>query len=150
MRSSLLYSSIRLLLALFVLLGAGRSEAQLLPSSDVLLPYFEVDMDAKGATTTFTLGNALNRTGDVRVDIQTNWGITVLTVPLTLQPNAVLAVDLRDWIFGGKLPTRTLSQAEGANLQAVLCGEPSPKDKLYYSTELTPHRAVGYVTFRTQ
>ncbi|HEX6865538.1 MAG TPA: hypothetical protein VF414_22110, partial [Thermoanaerobaculia bacterium] len=51
---------IALALALLVLFCPGRSAAEMWPTSDVLVPYFEVDIDdpAMGLTTLFAVGNA--------------------------------------------------------------------------------------------
>jgi len=139
-----------LLLASALLLGAGRADAQLQPSSDVLLPYFEVDLKGGGTTTKLSVVNALKQPVDVRVDLFSNWGISLLTVSLTLQPHAVQSVDLADWLVHGKLPGRTMSADEVAHLKSALCGERSPKDKLFYASEFTRGFATGYVTLRTQ
>ena len=42
------------------------------------------------------------------------------------------------------------SALELQHLTAAVTGQPSPKDHLYYSTEVKPDLAVGYVTLRTQ
>ncbi|HSL84083.1 MAG TPA: hypothetical protein VLF66_15025, partial [Thermoanaerobaculia bacterium] len=116
-------------------------------SSDLLLPYFEVDLGGP-RTTLFALGNAHDEGVQVRVSVDTNWGIPVLGVTLGLDPGEVVTFNLRDWIERGELPTRNLGAAELAHVQAALSGLPSPKDGMYYGSEVEPGRAVGFVTLR--
>lgn len=53
----------------------GTAEAQLRPSSAVLLPYFEVDLGSSGKATMFAVGNVLNQPVDIQIEMRTNWGI---------------------------------------------------------------------------
>ena len=129
---------------------AERVEAQLRPSSAVLLPYFEVDLGGSGKTTMFAVGNILSQPVDVVIEVRTNWGIVVSSIPLTLQAHEVKSFNLRDWIVQGKLPNKTLKQAEKARLKAVLSGLASPADKLFYSTAVAPNLAVGSVVVKAQ
>jgi hypothetical protein len=130
-------------------LGAGRAAAELHPSSDVLLPYFEVDVNGFGRNTLFAVCNSADKPVNLTIGIYTNWGIPVLEVPISLLADQVQSVSLRDWIALGRLPGRTLDQAEIDHLKAALSGRPSPKDGLYYGTEVTPDRAIGYVLVRS-
>lgn len=120
-------------------------------TSDLLLPYFEVELDnPSGLTTLFAVGNAWEEPVSVRIDVFSNWGIPVIEASADLDPDQVLTVNLRDWFVAGRLPNRSLNAAELAHLEAALTGQRSPEDDLYYSTEVALRRAVGYVTVRIQ
>jgi hypothetical protein len=116
-------------------------------TSDLLLPYFEVDLGGP-RTTLFAVGNAHDEAVQVRVSVDTNWGIPVIGVTFGLDPGEVVTVNLRDWIERGELPTRNLGPAELDHVQAAFSGQPSPKDGMYYGEEVEPGLAVGFVTFR--
>ncbi len=120
-------------------------------TSDLLLPYFEVDLNGN-RTTLFAVGNVDDQATDVRVTVATNWGIPVLGVNLRLDPGMVQTVNLSDWLIRGTLPGRTLSPAQRAHIQAALSGQPShdppPDEGLYYGSEVEPDLMVGYVTLR--
>lgn len=73
------------------------SAARLQPSSDLLLPRFEVDLDA-GVTTTVSLGNASEKAVEVLATLSTDGGVAILSVPFTLQAGEVRTVDLREWL----------------------------------------------------
>jgi hypothetical protein len=129
----------------------GTAAAQNVPSSDLLLPYFEVDGASPGGLTTlFAVGNATEKPVDVLATVYTNWGIPILDVPFTLQSREVRTVNLRDWFRTGGNPAKTLSANDLKHLAAAASGRPSPKDNLYYSTEIRPDLLVGYVVVRTQ
>lgn len=152
-----LFLSKRLMAGLFVLAftaalpGAGRLGAQQLkPSSDVLLPYFEVDLQEPGTTTFLAVANALGKPVEGDLTLHTNWGIQVYSLSLTWGAHEVKTFDLRTWLQKGTLPGRSLQAAELANLEAVLSGQPSPRDGLYYSSEAAPGRAVGSLRIRTK
>jgi hypothetical protein len=129
---------------------AGKAEAQLRPSSVVLLPYFEVDLGGAGKTTLFAVGNILDQPVDVVIEVRTNWGIVVASIPLTLQPHEVKSFNLRDWLVAGKLPNKTLKRAEKVQLKTVLSGLVSPQDGLFYATAVAPDLAVGSVVITAQ
>jgi hypothetical protein len=134
---------------------ASAQAAQLRPSSDLLLPYFEVDLEPSGMTTLFAVGNASERPVEVLATLRTNWGIAILEVPFTLQPDEIRTVNLRDWLRAGGDPgdasKRTLAVSpEPAHVAAAASGQRSPKDRMYYASEVRPGRAVGSVTLRTQ
>lgn len=74
------------------------SAARLQPTSDLLLPRFEVDFDAAGVTTLFSVGNAAEKPVDVLATLSTREGAPMREVTLTLQPGEVRTVDLRDWL----------------------------------------------------
>ncbi|HET9226813.1 MAG TPA: hypothetical protein VFR31_09110, partial [Thermoanaerobaculia bacterium] len=131
-------------------LFAGVLTAQPKPSSDLLLPYFEVDLEGGEATTVFAVANSLDKPVDVVAALYTNWGIPVVSTQLRLQPRQIWTADLHDWIVGGALPGRKpLTAGEVLVVQAMLSGQPSPADGLYYSTDSAFGRATGYLTLRT-
>jgi len=150
------------LLALAVLLTPAPAAAA--PSdatSDLLLPYFEVDLAAPGVTTLVAVVNTSDEQVPVVFKLFTNWGNQVLEVPLVLEPRAVQSVNLRDWLAGTRLPAGiVLAQDELDHLQAALCGEVSPRDGQFYGgypssaslppSSSAPRRAVGYLTVRAQ
>lgn len=138
-----------LMLVLAALSGAGQAEAQLLPSSELLLPYFEIELQDPGSTTLFSVANSLDKPVDVEITVHTNWGIKVLTIPAQLAARELKSFDLRNWIVKGKLPGRALKAPELSHLEAALSGERSPQDKLYYSTEVAPGIAAGFVRIKT-
>ena len=129
-------------------LRPGPATAGILPSSEVLVPYFEVDLGGDGRTTLFALVNHAPQHVRVRAEVFTNWGISVLAVEGSLAPDEVATVNLRDWLIHGRLPDRQLTADELAHLQAALAGQRSPQDQLYYANEVVPGRMVGYVTMR--
>lgn len=140
------------ILTLLAVLTAAPAMAEPRPSSDLLLPYFEVDLsDPGGKTTLFAVGNAAEEAVTVRASVTTNWGIEVISAPFELAAGEVRTVNLRDWIVRGELPGRTLGDAELAHVQAALSGQVSPKDGMYYGTQPEPSvtdLAVGAMTLR--
>ncbi len=76
------------------------SAARLQPSSDLLLPRFEVDLDAVGVTTTVSVGNASEKTVEVLATLSADDGAALATVPFLLQAGEVRTVDLREWLAG--------------------------------------------------
>ena len=125
--------------------------AQNRPSSDLLLPYFEVDAaNPGGLTTLFAVGNAAQQPVEVLATLHTNWGIPILEVPFTLQAHEVRTFNLRDWFRQGGEPGKALAVVEVQHLSAAASGRPSPKDNLYYGSEVRPDLLVGYVILRTR
>ncbi len=136
---------------MMLIVVSGAAVAQNVPSSDLLLPYFEVDSaNTGGLTTLFAVGNATEKPVDVLATVYTNWAIPILDVPFTLQPHEIRTVNLRDWFRNGGNPAKTLTTPELQHLKAAASGERSPKDNLYYSTEIRPDLLAGYVVVRTQ
>src|SRR5688500_12561503 len=126
-------------LALIALIAvSGPASAQLQPSSDLLLPWFEVDDSPAGVTTLFAVGNATDKPVEVVASVYTNWGVRILQVPFTLQAREIRMVNLRDWFKNGGSPNKALAALEIEHLAAAASGQRSPKDKLYYSTEVRP------------
>jgi large repetitive protein len=129
---------------------AGLLAAQPKPSSDLLLPYFEVDLEGGEATTVFAVVNTLDKQVDVAAALYTNWGLPVVSTQLRLKPGEVWTADLRAWIVEGNLPGRKpLTAGEMLLVQAMLSGQPSPTDGLYHATDVAFGRATGYLTIRT-
>lgn len=98
-----------------VVLGLSSSAtAELRPSTHLLVPYFEVDLEnaGLGLTTLFAVVNSGHRTTSVRFRVFTNWGIPVLDLTQELCDGEVRSVNLRDWIAHGDLPDRKLSDDE--------------------------------------
>jgi len=98
---------------LMISTGAG---AAITPESDVLLPWFEVDLanpDA-GVATTFSIVNASAGSVRTRLTMYTNWGIPVLEVPLTFSRAEAKTLDLRAWIARGVLPEPGVARAGAA------------------------------------
>src|SRR4051812_10765685 len=94
-----------LALPILLAVASGTAVAQNVSSSDLLVPYFEVDAaHAGGLTTLFAVGNSTEKPVDVLATVYTNWGIAILEVPFTLQPREVRTVNLRDWFRTGGNP----------------------------------------------
>ncbi|HEY9421409.1 MAG TPA: hypothetical protein VIW92_08345, partial [Thermoanaerobaculia bacterium] len=128
---------------------AGAAHAQPKPSSDLLLPYFEVSLSEGGATTVLLVSNQLDKPVDVLAEVYSNWGVEVLEVRLKLKARELWTADLREWFVHGRLPGRMLNTAEILHYQAALSGDRSPRDGLYYSAEALPGFGVGAVKLRT-
>ncbi len=140
------------LLILTALVVAAPLAAEPRPSSDLLLPYFEVDLGAPaGKTTLFAVGNASDEPVTVQAAVSTNWGIRIFQTKIELAGGQVQTVNLRDWLGKGQLLDRAFDPATLAHVQAALSGQLSPKDQMYYGTQPDPFKtdlAVGYVTLR--
>jgi hypothetical protein len=152
-RTPIRRSSILLLAILMAtVVGVLPVDAAPRPSSDLLLPFFEVDMGSpSGATTLVAVGSAADEAVEVRMEMTSNWGIPVVRSTFDLEPGEVATFNLRDWLVGGKLPDRQLNAGDKAHIQAALQGVQSPRDDLYYASETDPNRPelmVGAVTFR--
>ena len=152
MKTTTIQTTLTTCLALLALAAlCAPAAAQNVPSSDLLLPYFEVDgANPGGLTTLFAVGNAKDKPVDVLATVFTNWGIPILEVPFTLQAHEVRTVNLRDWFRQGGDPKKALAALEVKHLTAAASGQRSPKDNLYYSSEVRPDLEVGYVILRTQ
>src|SRR5204862_1436688 len=93
MRASRKASSVLFTAAIGFLAGAWTAVAQPQPSAEALLPYFEVEARANGATTLFSVVNALDQPVDVLVTVYSNWGIAISKFPLTLAAREVRTYD---------------------------------------------------------
>lgn len=139
------------ILTLLVLAGAAvPAAAEPEPSSDLLLPWFEVHLSSQ-RTTLFAVGNAAEEALEVKVSVHTNWGIPVVERTLRLQAGEVKTANLRGWLVAGNVPDPVLRGVDLEHVQAALAGQLSPQDDLYYATQadpFDPELMVGYVTFR--
>lgn len=152
MRSSMVFRRWGpVVLAIVLSMIAPIAGAAIVPESDVLLPWFEVDLDKhdSGLTTIFSVVNASNDEVNAKLTIYSNWGIPVLEVPLAFDSAEAKSIVLDDWIAHGLLPGRTLTAEELADLQARLTGNRSPVTGLYSSSPFSPHIAVGFVVVQT-
>src|SRR5262245_25312557 len=88
-----------LMLVAALLATAGQAGAQQQPSSEVLLPYFEVNLQkASASNTLMDVGNALDKPVAVEISVLTNWNIQIAKANLTLAPHQVRSFNLRNWI----------------------------------------------------
>lgn len=87
-----------ILILAFFLMTLPASAARLQPTSDLLLPRFEVDPDGSGLTTVFSVGNALEKPVEILATVSTDRGIAMRELTFTLKPGEVRTVDLRDWL----------------------------------------------------
>ena len=151
-RSIRLLSAVSALVIGLALMGAIEAKACRLPSSNLLLPNFEVGLTASDPDTIFSVSNASDVPVDVAVLVFTNWGIHVLEVPMTIAGNSVTTIDLADWIVDGIRPPGSIQYAgaTAGELQDALLGMPvleSGSGKyLYYATPNEPDVAMGYVS----
>ncbi len=136
-------------LVLGMLIAVRGAEAQPQISSELLLPYFEVELDPSGLTTLFAVGNALDEAVDIVVTLHSNWGISLEKASLRLAPREVRSFNLRDWL-SGSAPARKLDSKQVAHLRAALSGQRSPQDSMFYATAIREGLAVGYVRIKTQ
>ena len=135
------------------------------PAATLLLPYFEVDLEAEeGPTTLFSVNNAAAEGVLARLVVWTDWGVPVLGFDVYLGPNRVQPIDLRRVLVEGVLPVSGPPMGEGfpscdrplsnpeldaaalASLQAKLTGQPAPEDGLCYGEPRAGTLAVGYLT----
>ena len=145
-----------LILTAGTLMGAPGAFAEPTPTSDLLLPYFEVDLTGFQRTTLFTVTNDdPERSVEVEMVVHTNWGIPMEEVHVVLEPKQTRGFNLRDWLLLGELPQpdgtlAALAPQRLAHVQSALSGQQSPQDELYYATQVLPETAVGYVTIRAK
>ena len=128
------------------------------PAATLIVPYFEVDLeDPSGPTTFFSIANAGALPTLVNMVIWTDWGLPVLTLPLSLAGDGLQSFDLRRILAEGRLPPapnapgcllRDDLRADELELLAVrLTGRPSPEDGLCWgSPRGETSVAKGYVT----
>ena len=139
----------RLMLVVALLAAAGSAGAQQQPSSEVLLPYFEVNLQkATASNTLMDLGNALDKPVAVELTVYTNWNVQIAKTNLTLAPHQVRSFNLRNWLTGD-LPGKRLTAAETNHFKAALTGLRSPKDNLFYASKVGTGLAVGSVRIKT-
>lgn len=78
------------------------------PAATLLLPYFQVDLDGTAATARTTVFNVINVSPSpqiARVTLWTDWAYPALSFSLFLTGYDVQAVDLRDLLVRGTIPT---------------------------------------------
>jgi len=135
----------RLIVTILILTGgltAAPVFAEPTPTSDLLLPYFEVDLSGFKRTTLFTVtNNDPQRSVDVEMVVHTNWGIPLETVKATLEPKQTRGYNLRDWLRQGELPQpdgalAALAPRRLAHIQSALLGQKSPVDYPRTPTEV--------------
>ncbi len=142
-------------LALLLGLTAGPSSqahAQPQPSIELLLPYFEVQLqgsdESTDKSTVFIVTNTSEKQIAVVLNVWSNWGVRIFGTRVTLKRYEERVFDLFHWIGMGKLPDGQMGPEKLQHVQAALSGKPSPKDQKYYSTEVAENTAAGYVTIR--
>jgi len=150
----------RLLITTLILtgstLGASAVLAEPTPTSDLLLPYFEVDLTGFQRTTVFTVTNDdPERSVEVEIAVHSNWGIRMQEVEVVLEPKQTRGFNLRDWLLLGELPQpdgtlAALAPQQLNHVKSALAGQQSPLDQMYYATEVVPDLAVGYLTIRAK
>ena len=118
-------------------LGTGQAQAQSPSGSELLLPYFEIDLDGAEMTTFFSVVNTSAYSIQVRASLYTNWGLPVLDTSFAMEAHEVQSVNLRRWLADGKLPDRQLDPKQIEHLAAAFSGQRSPSDDLFYSAEVT-------------
>jgi len=111
------------LIAIAVLLGTLPAGAGVLtgncrvanqPAATLLIPYFQVDVDnAGGSTTLISINNASAKSELARVTLWTDWGVPTLAFDVYLTGYDVQTVNLRD-VFQGVLPVTGAGAPQGA------------------------------------
>ncbi len=134
-----------LILLVVTSVGVADARPHRVPSSDLLLPYFEVDLTGSGPTTLFAVVNSSTQRVPVKLSVHSNWGIEIMSSSVFLDGHEVVTVNLQNWILNGELPDKALSPQEIEHCQAALSGRLTEGEGLYYSTETVPGHAVGYV-----
>lgn len=154
------------------LLGsAGRSEAGVVasatcsngpvPAATLLIPFFEVDLDAAdGRTTLFAVANTGDHETLAHVVLWTDWGVPTLAFDLFLAVDDVQSLNLRD-LFAGVLPVTgggsfagctdpltlpTLDAAAVTRLRRQHTGQPDAGNDCSGSGRAGADVAVGYLT----
>ena len=90
-------ATLALSLLAVLLLAATTASAQIRPSSEVLVPYFAVDLaqPLAGDGTLFAVCNHGPEASDVLFTVHSNWGIPLLEVRATMQGDEVISVDAK-------------------------------------------------------
>lgn len=105
---------------LCLLVPSGQGFAELctldaVPAATLLLPYFEVDLEAnpgKGVDTLFSINNASATPTIAHVSIWTDWSQPVLDFDIFLTGYDVQSVGLHSVLVGGKLPVTADEQSD--------------------------------------
>lgn len=125
----------RLTLALMIvglLALGGQSFAELctvdaVPAATLLVPYFEVDLDNAGGTTTlFSINNASAAPALAHVIFWTDWSYPTIDFDIYLSGYDVVSVNVRD-VFEGNIPiTADAPNDPGQTSGSTVCGTKSP------------------------
>src|SRR5688572_6616272 len=73
------------------------------PSATLLLPYFEVSLDANGVTTLLAVNNAADTAALTHFTVWSDQGVVVLDFQCYLTGYDVVTINLRDVLVDGKL-----------------------------------------------
>jgi hypothetical protein len=79
-------------------------DVALQPAATLLLPYFEVDLKSRAATTLVTLQNVSPKAVIANVTLWTDWGFPVINFPVHLTGYDVQGINLYDVLALGNLP----------------------------------------------
>ena len=109
-----------LILAIAVLAAGMPASAEMctvddVPAATLLLPYFEVDLDAApgaGVNTVFTIHNALPSPTLAHVTLWTDWSQPTISFDIFLTGYDVQAVDLYELFVNGNLPVTADEQSD--------------------------------------
>ncbi len=107
-----------LILCLVIPSGAAFAELctiDVVPAATLLLPYFEVDLEAnpgKGVDTLFSINNASATPTIAHVSVWTDWSQPVLDFDIFLTGYDVQSVGLHNVLVGGKLPVTADEQSD--------------------------------------
>ena len=98
----------------------------------------------------FAVGNVLDQAVNIQMEMRTNWGIPIFTLPVKLEPHEVRSFNLRDWIVQGSAPGRTLPAAEKAHTESGPDQqEITPRTTFSIRRAVAANLAVGSVVIRT-
>lgn len=117
-----------LLAALLAALATGPASAGVLagscrvadqPAATLLVPYFEVDLNApEGITTLLSINNASSKSTLARVVLWTDWGVPTLAFDVYLTGYDVQTMNVRD-LFSGTLPNTGPGVSNEGSLSAT-------------------------------
>jgi hypothetical protein len=79
-------------------------DVALQPAATLLLPYFDVDVKTRAATTLITLQNVSPKPAIANVTLWTDWGFPVVNFPVHLTGYDVQGINLYDVLALGNLP----------------------------------------------
>ena len=110
----------RVLFLLCLLAVSGQASAEMctldaVPAATLLLPYFEVDLEAnpgKGVDTLFSINNASATPTIAHVSIWTDWSQPVLDFDIFLTGYDVQSVGLHNVLVSGLLPVTADEQSD--------------------------------------
>ena len=152
------YRSIFPAFALTTALFAPQSHAEFgvldsVPAATLLLPYFEVDLNAVSAhTTLFSVNNADTAPVIAHVTYWTNVGVATFSYDIMLEGLDVHTVNIRDFVGSGIYSTGSfgasemLSPDELLAVNAAHTGQPDPDSDLCSGIDFGDNVARGYIT----